>query len=105
MSSGHLFYERNPTGPPQLQSRQALARPPPPTATRQASAEATLPLRPQPPSLWPSAPLVLVAYVQRFPDRVYIMYITWCNRNLVTYCIQATPSCMTHAKVEPFWES
>jgi hypothetical protein len=27
------------------------------------------------------------------------------HRNLDTYYIQATPSCMTHTKVEPFGES
>src|SRR5215208_8297979 len=50
-------------------------------------------------------PLVLVAYVQLLPDHTYIIYITGCHRNLGTYCIQATPSCTTYAKVEPFEES
>ena len=33
------------------------------------------------------------------------MYITRYHRNLGTYCIQATPSCTTHTKVELFGES
>jgi hypothetical protein len=33
------------------------------------------------------------------------MYITGCHRNLGTYCIHASPSCTTYAKVEPFEES
>jgi hypothetical protein len=50
-------------------------------------------------------PLVLLACVQLIPDHTYIMYIAECYRNLGTYCIQATPSCTTNAKVEPFEES
>jgi hypothetical protein len=48
---------------------------------------------------------VLLAYVKLLPDHVYIIYITGCPRNLVTYYIQATPSCTAHPKVEPFEES
>jgi hypothetical protein len=33
------------------------------------------------------------------------MHITGYHRNLGTYCIQATPSYTTYAKVEPFEES
>jgi hypothetical protein len=33
------------------------------------------------------------------------MYITGCPRKLGTYRIQATSSCTTHTKVEPFEES
>ena len=50
-------------------------------------------------------PFVLLAYVQLLPDHIYIIYITGYHRNLGTYCIQATPPCTIHAKVEPFEES
>jgi len=48
---------------------------------------------------------VLVGFIQLLPDHIYVIYITRYHHNLGTYCIQATPSCTTHAKVEPFKES
>jgi hypothetical protein len=87
--------------PPQRLPRQALSLPDKQQTVQHPPNQLGLG-DPELPRPRPQCPLVLVAYVQLLPDHAYIMYITRQHRNLGTYRIQATLSCTTHAKVEPF---